>query len=229
MTLTDTTDTDKHIFYQDLPCLPEWIERIPGYNINSCKSRKCGRDCYVVVAAYVSIEACSAFAKVFAVSSDLATPFSNMKGIWKTLHDRSKKESIGYSISEDGKVFSDDGFSHPSNFEIDKAVYDTVALYDSWRQFPQAPNLDVLRELLVAKSAVELMQLEELNGTIRKDIEDLRECMRRDREEISKCENRLTTIYENAADGMNLLEKYGVKIDLSEPEPILKKEEDDDE
>lgn len=218
------SEADKHLFYQDLGCPPEWIERIPGYHINSCKSRKCGRDGYVVVASYVSIEHYRAFVKIFALEDLVHPPFSSMNLIWQQLHMWSEEQKTGYVISSDGWVMSRDGMHSPTNYEIDGAVYDIMELYRSWRQFPQAPTLDILRKLLVAKSDVELMQMEELSGTIRKNIEDLRECIRQDREEISRCEERLTTIYENAADGMNLLEEYGVKIDLSKPESILNNE-----
>lgn len=206
------------MFYQDIQP-PEWIECFPGYSLNSCKCRKCGGTAHVIVAKYVSIELYSMFAKVYAVSSDLATPFSNMKGIWKTLHDLSKKRSIGYSISEDGKVVSSDGFSHPSDLEIDKVVFDIVALYDNWRQFPKAPTLEIVKKLMSAMESVDKMRHEESHKSIHNRIDLLRERIKLLQKDIADSEKELNEIYENAADSMNLLEQYGVKVDLDE-EPV---------
>ena len=203
------------LFYQDIQP-PEWIESFPGYSLNSCKWRKCGGIAHVIVAKYVSIEKCSMFAKVYAVSSDLATPFSNMKGIWKTLHDLSKNRSIGYSISEDGQVVSSDGFSHPSDLEIDKAVFDIVALYENWRKFPNAPTLEIVKKLMSAMESVDKMRYEESHKSIHNSIDLMRGKIKSLQKHIADSEKKLNEIYENAADSMNLLEQYGVKVDLND-------------
>jgi len=209
-------DEMSNMFYQDIPP-PKWIEVIPGYSLNSCKWRKCGTFGAVIVAKYVSIEKYSMFAKVYAVTSDLvATPFSNMKGIWKTLHDFSEKRSTGYSISEDGKVVSADGFSHPSDLEIDKAVYDTVGLYDNWRKFPQAPTLEIVKQLMSAMECVDKMRYESTHHCIQNGINAQRERIKIIQENIADSEKTLNEIYENAADSLNLLEQYGVKVDLDD-------------
>ena len=203
------------LFYQDIQP-PEWIEVIPGYSLNSCKWRKCGGIGTVIVAKYVSIGSCSMFAKVYAVSSDLATPFSNMKGIWKTLHDLSKKRSIGYSISEDGKVVSSDGFSHPSDLEIDNAVYDIAGLYENWQKFPEAPTLEIVKKLMSAMESVDKMKHEELHKPIHSSIDLMRGKIKSLQKHIADSEKKLNEIYENAADSLNLLEQYGVKVNLDE-------------
>ena len=203
------------LFYHDIQP-PEWIEQFSGYSLNSCKLRRCGTAGTVVVAKYVSIESYSVFAKVFAVSSELATPFSNMKGIWKTLHDLSEERSIGYSISEDGKVVSSDRFSPPTDLEIDKAVYDTVALYENWRKFPKAPTREIVKKLMSAMDLVDKMKYEESYKSIHNRIDLLRDKIKSFQKEIADSEKELNEIYENAADSMNLLEQYGVKVDLDD-------------
>ena len=203
------------LFYHDIQP-PEWIEAIPGYSLNSCRWRKCGTSGTVIVARYVSIESHSMFAKVFAVSSDLATPFSNMKGIWKTLHDLSKKGSIGYSISEDGRIVSDDGFSNPTDLEVDKAVYDIVALYDNWRKFPKASTLEIVKQLMSAMESVDKMRREESHKTIHNSIDLMRGKIKSLQKHIANSEKELNEIYENAADSLNLLEQYGVTVNLDE-------------
>ncbi len=206
-------DGMSHLFYHDIQP-PDWIDLFSGYSMNSCKWRKCGTAGTVIVAKYVSIESFGMFAKVYAVSSDLATPFSNMKGIWKTLHGLSEKRSIGYSISEDGKVVSSDGFSHPTDLEIDKAVYDTVALYENWRKFPQAPTLEIVKKLMAAMESVDKMRYEESHKSIHNGIDLMRGKIKSLQKRIADSEKELNEIYENAADSMNLLEQYGVKVDL---------------
>ena len=213
--LPKPSDGRSHLFYHDIQP-PEWIEAIPGYSLNSCRCRKCGTSGTVIVAKYVYIEAYSVFAKVFAVSSDLATPFSNMEGIWKTLHDRFKKESIGYSISEDGRIVSSDGFSHPSGIEVDKAVYDTVALYENWRKFPQAPTFEIVKKLMAAMESVDKMRHEESHKSIHNSIDLMRGKIKSIQKHIADSEKKLNEIYENAADSLNLLEQYGVKVDLDD-------------
>ena len=218
-------DGNSVLFYHDIRP-PEWIERFPGYSLNSCKWRRCGTSGTVIVAKYVSIEKYRMFAKVYAVSSELATPtpFSNMKGIWKTLHDFSKKEQVGYSISEDGKVVSSDGFSHPSDLEIDKVVYDTVALYENWRKFPKAPTLEIVKKLMSAMESVDKMRHEELHKSIHNTIDLFRGKIKLFQKHIEDSEKELNEIYENAADSMNLLEQYGVKVDLDD----MPEKEDDE-
>ena len=208
-------DGMSNLFYQDIQP-PEWIECFPGYSLNSCKWRKCGAAGTVIVAKYVSVESCSMFAKVYAVSSDLATPFPNMKGIWKTLHDLSEKRPTGYSISEDGKVVSSDGFSHPSDLEIDDVVYDTVGLYDNWKKFPQASTLEIVKQLMFSMECVDKMRHEESHKSIHNRIDMLRDRIKLLQKDIANSEKELNEIYENAADSLNLLEQYGVKEDLDE-------------
>ena len=203
------------LFYHDIQP-PEWIEVIPGYSLNSCRWRKCGTSGMVIVAKYVSIESYIVFAKVFAISSELATPFSNMKGIWKTLHDLSEKHSIGYSISEDGRIVSVDGFSHPSDLEVDKAVFDTVGLYENWRKFPKAPTFEIVKQLMSAMEIVDKMRHEESHKSIHNRIDLLRDKIKSLQKDIADSEKELNKIYENAADSMNLLEQYGVKVDLDD-------------
>ena len=223
-------DGMSNLFYHDLQP-PRWIDSFPDYWLNSCKWRKCGTSGTVIVAKYVCVGSYSMFAKVFVVSSDLATPFSNMKGIWKTLHDLSEKESLGYSISEDGRIVSFDGFSHPTDCEIDKAVYDIVSLYEKWRKFPNAPTFEIVKKLIYAMESVDKMRSEESHKSIHNRIDMLRDRIKSLQKDIADSEKELNGIYENAAESMNLLEQYGVKVDLDfqtceEPKKTLKEGED---
>ena len=213
-------DGMSHLFYHDIQP-PEWIEAIPGYSLNSCRWRKCGTAGAVIVVKYVSIESYSVFAKVFAVSSELATPpelatpFSNMKGIWRELHEWSMNRGTGYSISEDGKVVSADGFSHPSDLEIDKAVYDTVALYENWQKFPQAPTLEIVKKLMFAMEMVDKMRYEESHKPLHNKIDLLRDKIKSLQKDIANSEKELNEIYENAADSLNFLEQYGYNVTVA--------------
>jgi len=208
-------DGMSNLFYHDIQP-PEWIERFPGYFLDSCRWRKCGTSGTVIVAKYVSIKIYGVFAKVFVVSSDLATPFSNMEGIWKTLHDLFEKKSIGYSISEDGRIVSYDGFSYPSDLEIDSAVYDIVSLYKRWRKFPKAPTFEIVKKLMSAMESVDKMRYESTHNSIQNGIDLMRGKIKSLQKHIADSEKELNEIYENAADSLNLLEQYGVKVDLDD-------------
>ena len=211
-------ENPQDIFYQELLCPPKWIEQIPGCCINSCKVRRFRPvGDAVVVAKYVSVEHYRAFVKIFALEDVEHPPFSSMNYIWQEMHRWSEENKTWYRISSDGWVVSHDGMSPPTDNDIDKAVYDTITLYRRWRPFPQAPTFDILEKLHSAKSAVERMQNEEKHGNIKQNIERLRNDIKRTQDDIFKLEGSLTTIYEAAADGMNLLEKYGIEIDINKP------------
>ena len=113
-------------------------------------------------------------------------------------------------------MVSSDGFSHPSDLEIDKAVFDIVALYENWRKFPNAPTLEIVKKLMSAMESVDKMRYEESHKSIHNSIDLMRGKIKSLQKHIADSEKKLNEIYENAADSMNLLEQYGVKVDLND-------------
>jgi hypothetical protein len=64
-----------------------------------------------------------------------------------------------------------------------------------------------------AKKKIKKMQTEVGLKTIETRISDRRNMIQEAQNEIAELEKKLNTIYEEAADAMNLLEEHGVKVD----------------
>lgn len=203
---------------------PEWLEPIEGYHIAWCRKRDNGRfgDCLVV--GYHVNDFCSGdpngFAMVYVledkdVSSWMEKPFCQMKGIWKELYEDKRTHSVTYEITEDGRIYND-MMGFPSDDNIRDAIYDIGQMYDDWKDFPNAPDWDTVVKLHEARQAVDQMRVETKHGWMQKDIEKYRKEIKEAQEEIARVERNLNEMYEKAADGMNLLEQYGVKVNLDE-------------
>lgn len=206
---------------------PEWLEPIEGYHIAWCRKWDNGRfgDCLVV--GYHVNDFCSGnpngFAMVYVledndVSSWMEKPFCQMKGIWKELYEDKLTHSRKYDITEDGRIYND-MMGFPSDDNIRGAIYDICSMYDEWKDFPNAPDWDTVRKLHEAQQAVDSMRVETKHGWMQKDIDNMRKKIKETQEEIARVEKNLNEMYERAADGMNLLEQYGVKVNLDD-EPV---------
>lgn len=206
---------------------PEWLEPIEGYHIAWCRKRDNGMfgDCLVV--GYHSNDFGSSnpngFAMVYVLdykdpSSWRAKPFCRMKEIWREIHEDKKTHSITYEMSEDGRIYND-MMGFPSDDNIRDAIYDISSMYDSWKMFPNAPDWDTVVKLHEAQQAVDQMRVETKHGWMQREIESMRKKIKESQEEIARVERNLNEMYEKAADGMNLLEQYGVKVNLDE-EPV---------
>lgn len=208
---------------------PEWLEPIEGYHIAWCRKRDNGRfgDCLVV--GYHSNDFGSSnpngFAMVYVIEDKdgsppwMEKPFCRMKGIWRKIYEDKK---TFYKMSEDGRIYSD-MMCFPSDDNIRDAIYDISSMYDSWKMFPNAPDWDTVVKLHEAQQAVDSMRVETKHGWMQKDIESMRKKIKETQEDIARVERNLNEMYEKAADGMNLLEQYGVKVNLDE-EPVESKE-----
>lgn len=214
-------------FYFDI-MPPDWAEDIPDYHISSCWWKGAGACGAMVVMTYMADDICNCvrgFAKVYALVDvdpyeKTGKPFPQMKGIWKELCRHNKRGQ--YTISEDGRICNDIG-DFPSENDVKAAIYDISSMYDSWVKFPEAPDWGVVQKLHEAQQAVDQMRVETKHGWMQKDIEDMRKKIKETQEEIARVERNLNEMYEKAADGMNILEQYGVKVDLDE-EPAEPKE-----
>ena len=205
---------------------PRWVDDIEGYHIASCRwhedvSFGLG-NCLVVgyhPNDFGNFEDMG-FVKIWAIDENPhwkyeGTPFPQMKGIWKEIHEDKKTHSVTYEMSEDGRVYND-MMGFPSDNNINDAIYDIGQMYDDWKDFPNAPDWDTVVKLHEARQAVDQMRVETKHGWMQKDIEKYRKEIKEAQEEIARVERNLNEMYEKAADGMNLLEQYGVKVNLDE-------------
>ena len=206
---------------------PEWVEHIDGYFVSSCKWHDSGSfdGCFVVKYEpdRLSGDWDWGFVKIYAAGGMNEPPFAKMKGIWKELHEDKKTHSITYDITEDGKVHNDMG-DFPSENDIKYAIYDISQMYDDWKDFPNAQDWDTVCKLHEAKMAVDNLRVEEKYGHEQKNIDNLRKKITEIQTQIAEAEKSLNEMYEKAADGMNLLEQYGISVNLDdepkEPEKI---------
>lgn len=207
---------------------PEWVEKVDGYFVSSCKWHDSGRfgSCFVVKYEpdRLSGDWDWGFVKIYAAGGMNEPPFAQMNGIWKELHADKQTHSITYDITEDGKVYSDMG-EFPSDHNIRGAIYDISQMYDDWKDFPNAQDWDTVCKLHEAKMAVDNLRVEEKYGYEQKNIDNLRKQIKEIQTQIAQAEKSLNEMYERAADGMNLLEEHGIAVNLDEepkePEKIL--------
>jgi hypothetical protein len=203
---------------------PEWVERIEGYFVTSCTWHDSGRfgGCFVV--EYNPNNYLGdwdwGFVKIYAAGGMNETPFAQMKGIWKDIYEDKKRHNISYDITEDGKIHSDTGV-FPSDDDIRNAIYDIGGMYNDWKDFPNVQDWDVVCKLRDAKVAVDQMRVETKHGFTQKNIDNLRKKIKEIQTQIAGAEKSLNEMYEKAADGMNLLEQYGIAVNLDDepPEP----------
>ena len=203
---------------------PEWLEPIEGYHIAWCRKRDNGRFGNCLVVSYhpndFSTSVDMGFAMVYVledkdISSWMEKPFCRMKEIWREIHKVTKTHGITYEMSEDGRIYND-MMGFPSDDNIRDAIYDISSMYDSWKMFPNAPDWDTVVKLHEAQQAVDQMRVETKHEWMQKDIENMRKKIKETQEEIARVEKNLNEMYEKAADGMNILEQYGVKVNLDE-------------
>jgi hypothetical protein len=206
---------------------PEWVEKIDGYFVSSCKWHDSGRfdGCFVV--KYDPNNFLGdwdwGFVKIYAAGGMNEPPFVQMKGIWKEIHDDKRTHSVTYEMSEDGRVYND-MMGFPSDNNINDAIYDISQMYDDWKDFPNAQDWDTVCKLHEAKIAVDNMRVETKYGYAQKNIDEMRQKIKETQDEIARVEKNLNDMYEKAADGMNLLEQYGVNVSLDdEPKEPEKK------
>ena len=199
---------------------PNWIVCPDGYRIQSCRMHE-WRGNHSIAVYFQSnpygleFGRHNDFAKVYVVD-DSGNPFPQMDGIYKELYKRDYGFN-GFRVSIDGKITEAVMGGGPNQDHVNATADNIMAIYDRWKQFPTADNWELVVQLEEALNDVQRMQNEEKYGSIKQNIERLRNDIKRAQDDISKLEGSLTVIYEKAADGMNLLEENGVKVDLDAP------------
>lgn len=222
----------KEGFYFDI-MPPDWVEDIPDYHISSCWWKGAGACGAMIVMTYMADDPCNCvrgFAKVYALVDvdpyeKTGNPFPQMKGIWKELSRHNKRGQ--YTISEDGRIRNDMG-DFPSDNDVKAAIYDISSMYDSWAKFPEAEDWNSVQKLHEAWGIVEQFKDEEKNHWAQDHIGEMRQKIKELQNDIAQVEKNLNEMYEKAADSMNLLEEYGIKVNLDEePEEPKKMVEDE--
>ena len=199
---------------------PEWVEHIDGHNTECFELG--GYDVGVIAACYKPDHTLGVgFAKVYIVDKKTGQPFPQMKGVWEETKNRDATAKLDamfrnlYSkcgIDEDGRLSG--AFGIPDIMSINNVIQDMLVVWDEWREFPNVSDFSMVKRLQKAKKDVAAMQSQMENKYIEQEIEEYRKEIKESQEKIAKLEKELNEICEKAADGMNLLEEHGVKIDL---------------
>jgi archaellum component FlaC len=152
------------------------------------------------------------YAKVYVYDDDKMRPFPQMKGIIQEIRKRKLNYSSKsfYEISEDGEIRESITKDIPSNDTLREVAVLMMELHERWRDYPNIDNFDMVEKLEKAKDSIRRMNDEETYGYTKNRIEKIRASIKEEQEQISQIERGLNSMYEEAADAMNLLEENGI-------------------
>ena len=197
---------------------PIWIDKEEGFDMTVWDMMT--NDPYVVVAKYTPRTTLGiAHSRIYLVDlnecEDAPVPF--LKPLYKTLFERKGNlpNSSKYSITEDGVVTG--AFGEPDEDTITSAILDMKHLYEDWRRFPKETDYSMVCKLSQALEDVNNMKVQNQTKNLTSSIEKWRQKIEAYHQKIADNEKRLNEIYERAADGMNLLEEHGIKVDIDGP------------
>jgi len=196
--------------------LPTWVEVPENYYVASCRMQTY-RNSYAVVVVFWGKpnslkEWDRGYAKVYVYDDDKMRPFPQMKGIIQEIRKRKLNYSSKsfYEISEDGEIRESITKDIPSNDTLREVAVLMMELHERWRDYPNIDNFDMVEKLEKAKDSIRRMNDEETYGYTKNRIEKIRASIKEEQEQISQIERGLNSMYEEAADAMNLLEENGI-------------------
>lgn len=196
--------------------LPDWADKVEGYVPTAFGFPH--RRKHVVVVKYMPKNTLDLpFIRVVFLDPS-GNPAKCMPSIYRELVKENKSSIVEkpYKITEEGNVTG--LFGVPDNDGIERAVYDIECYYDYFKDFPNETDIEVVKRLNDAKDAVRRMVMETKSEHIQSMIKSCRDEIVERQNQIAELEKDLNEIYEEAADGMNLLEEHGIKVDISDPE-----------
>ena len=203
-----TPDSNKNI------PVPEWVEKFDGFREEAYELETVPR---TIVVQYVPTTTLGVgFTMIHLVDSKFGGRVPMMDSMYKVLHDMQREIVSGneYTITEGGIIRG--AFGCP-NVGILSSIGATLrSIYYEWVDFPNEKDYEVVKKLQQAREKVIAMNHQANSKEIEKGIEKYRRKIQDAQESISKLEKELTSIYEEAADALNLLEEHGVDISDSE-------------
>ena len=194
--------------------MPEWVDVEDGYDIEVFKvdNGHVMSNVTPVVATYRPKKTLSVgFVRIYFVDDD-GKPFPQMKGVWSEfLHTPYNGNICGCTLDYSGRVSG--AFGIPDVKSIYTVACQMYSVYDTWKDYPNESDFDMVKRLIVALGDVRTMQRIEEDKSYASDIERKRKKIQELQEEISQLEKVMNDIYEKAADAMNLLEDHGVNVE----------------
>lgn len=205
---------------QRVDVIPDWVERVEGYaaQVFICMKRP---EIYVVNQVPTSTLGVG-YSNVVIVGKD-GKPFKQMKPLLKKFAKELEKENSGYVANRRLYKVDDDGkFTGPfgllDSHDVDGIIQKILPYYEDWSQFPDAKSWSMVEKLKSAMESVNVLRREMRTKELEGEINQAREAIKNMQERIQILEKHQNEMYEKAADGMNLLEEHGVKVDLEEKE-----------
>lgn len=203
-----TPDNNKNI------PVPEWVEKFDGfrteaYELGTANPR-------VIVVQYLPTTTLGVgFTMIHLVDSKFGGRVPMMDSMYRVLHDqRDAIPGNEYTITEGGIIRG--AFGCPNLEILSNIVAALSNIYYEWVDFPNETDYEMVKKLQQARMKVIDMNHQMNSKEIEKGIEKHRRKIQESQESIAKLEKELTSIYEEAADALNLLEEHGVDISESE-------------
>lgn len=142
-------------------------------------------------------------------------PCKMMNGIWFNLAMAPKSIGTNYVMDSTGKVMGIEG-GGLSYSDIGHIVHQMLCMYERWSKFPIEQSWEAVLDLCHAQAAVDTLNKEIREHCIRKNIEKSRKEIAYLQEQIARMEADLTCVYEEGAEGLNVLERNGYNAYLEE-------------
>ena len=203
-----TPDNNKNI------PVPDWVEKFDGFKEEAYELETVPR---TIVVQYIPTTTLGVgFTMIHLVDSKFGGRVPMMDSMYKVLHDSQMLTIPGseYTITEGGIIRG--AFGCP-NVGILSGIASTFrSIYYEWVDFPNETDYEMVKKLQQARMKVIDMNHQVKSRDIEKGIEKYRRKIQDAQESISKLEKELTSIYEEAADALNLLEEHGVDVSESD-------------
>ena len=195
--------------------LPPWVEVPEDCYVASCRMQDYRNSHAAVVVFHRKLGSFDkwerGYAKVYVYDDDQMQPFPQMKGIIQEIRKRKLNYcGTSYDISEEGEIREYMTRDLPSEETVYKAAMSMMELHERWRDYPNIDSYEKIERLENAKEAIRKMRVEETHGSSKRRVEELRVKIKEEQEQIARIERDLNTMYEEAADAMNLLEENGI-------------------
>lgn len=203
-----TPDSNKNI------PVPEWAEKFDGFSEEAYELETVPR---TIVVQYIPTTTLGVgFTMIHLVDSKFGGRVPMMDSMYKVLHDAQHLDISGneYTITEGGIIRG--AFGCPNVGIISSVGASLRSIYHDWVDFPNETDYEMVKKLQQARMKVIDMNHQMKSKEIEKGIEKYRRNIQESQESIAKLEKELTSIYEEAADALNLLEEHGVDISDSE-------------
>lgn len=153
-------------------------------------------------------------------NEDNLIPCMMMRDIWFRSAMEPRNFMRTYILDSTGKVVGKDGHM-PTDDEISDCACHMLGFYAKWYRFPFESDWGTVCDLCQAQDNVTNLNREIRSHRIKDSLEKARKTIADLQCRISVMEEELNGLYEDAADGLNVLEEHGYKMEIEKEEPPM--------